>query len=51
MTNPMQAKVDIEKILKVPEDFDLIAMVPVGYAAESPTRDRKPVDEVCEIVR
>lgn len=51
MTNPMQAKVDIEKILKVPEDFDLIATVPVGYAAESPTRDRKPVDEVCEIVR
>jgi nitroreductase len=51
MTNPMQAKVDLEKILKVPEDFDLIAMVPVGYAAESPTRDRKPVDEVCEIVR
>lgn len=51
MTGPMQAKGEIEKMLGVPPDMDLVAFIPVGYPAESPTpRPRRPVKEVCEIV-
>ncbi len=52
MTGPMQAKGEIEKILKVSSDMDAIAFIPVGYPAETPVpRERKPVKEVCEIIR
>jgi len=51
MTGPMQAKGEIEKILKVPDDMDLVSFIPVGYPAENPPlKERKPVKEVCEIV-
>lgn len=52
MTGPMQAKGEIEKILKVPAGLDLVAFIPVGYPAESPElRERKPVKEICEIIK
>ncbi|MFC1893455.1 nitroreductase family protein [Chloroflexota bacterium] len=52
MTGPTQAKGDIEKILKMPENIDALAVIPVGYAAETPvSRGRKPVSEICEIIR
>jgi nitroreductase len=52
MVGPLaQSKGDVEKILKVPDNMDIVALVPVGYPAESPTKDRKPVREVCEIIR
>ena len=52
MTGPMQAKGEIEKILKVPKEMDLVAFVPVGYPAEKPApRERKPVKEVCQIIK
>ena len=52
MTGPMQAKGEIESILTVPPEMDLIAYVPVGYPAESPdARERKPLAEVCEVIR
>jgi nitroreductase len=52
MTGPMQAKEEIENILRVPSELDIIAFIPVGYPAESPVpRERKPVIEVCEIIR
>lgn len=52
MTGPMQAKGAIEKILKVPAERDLIAYIPVGFPAEKPAlRIRKPVKEVCEIIK
>jgi len=52
MTGPMQAKVEIEKLLGVPTGMDLVAFIPVGYPAESPApRERRPVAEICEIVR
>ncbi|MFC2014854.1 nitroreductase family protein [Chloroflexota bacterium] len=52
MTGPMQAKEDIEKILKVPAAFDIIAFIPVGYAESGPgDRTRRPLQEVCEVVR
>lgn len=51
MTGPMQAKAEIEKALKVPQGWDAIALVPVGYSAESPVKDRKPVSEVIQIIK
>lgn len=52
MTGPMQAASEIEKLLKVPSDMNLVAFIPVGYPAESPEpRPRRPVEEVCEIVK
>jgi nitroreductase len=52
MAGPVQAKGEIEKILKIPEGLDVVAFIPVGYPAESPEpRERKPVREACEIVK
>jgi nitroreductase len=52
MTGPIQAKGEIEKVLKVPADKDIVAFIPVGYAAENPVlRERKPVQEVCTVIR
>jgi nitroreductase len=52
MTGPIQAKGDIEKILNIPGEMDLIAYIPVGYPAENPPlKERKPVKEVCEIIK
>jgi nitroreductase len=52
MTGPMQAKGDIENILKVPEEMDLVAFIPVGYPAENPApRERKPVKDVTQIIK
>jgi len=52
MTGPMQAKKEIEKILQVPSEMDIIAIIPVGYPAESPSpKDRRSIDEVCEFIR
>jgi nitroreductase len=51
MTGPMQAKGDIEAILKVPDEMNLLALIPVGYADEDPqSKGRKPVEEVSEII-
>jgi len=52
MTGPMQAKGEIEKVLKVPAEMDIIALLPVGYAAENPAlRERKPVKEICQVIK
>jgi nitroreductase len=52
MTGPLAlAKGDIEKILNIPSDMDILVMIPVGYPAESPTRDRRPVSEVSKVIR
>ncbi|MDP2916651.1 MAG: nitroreductase family protein [Dehalococcoidia bacterium] len=51
MSGPMQAKGHIEKILKVPPEMDLVTFVPVGYPAEAPVKTRKPLSEVCEVIR
>lgn len=52
MAGPLQAKRDIEQLLKTPSDMDLVGVVPVGYAAETPaTRPRKPLQEVIAFVR
>ncbi|MFC2016745.1 nitroreductase family protein [Chloroflexota bacterium] len=52
MTGPMQAKEEIGKILKVPSGIDVVAFIPIGYPAETPASgERKPIGEVCEIIR
>ncbi len=52
MTGPLtQSKGDIEKLLNMAPDTDVLALIPVGYPAESPTRERKPIKEVCDIVK
>ena len=43
---PLMAKREIETLLKVPTNLELICLVAVGYANESPSKDRKPVDDV-----
>lgn len=52
MTGPTQAKGDIERILKMPENLDALAIVPVGYPLETPASGaRKPVSEICQVIR
>ncbi len=48
--SPLQAKREIEAILKTPSSMNLICLVAVGYPDESPRRDRKPAQEVMEFV-
>jgi nitroreductase len=50
MAAPLQAKKEIEALLKVPAEMDLVSLVAVGYPDESPSKDRKPVDQVLEFV-
>ncbi len=50
MTGPLQAKGNIEKILKIPAGVDAVTVIPVGYPAETPVCSRKPVMEVCELI-
>jgi len=52
MTGPLpSSKGNVEKLLKVPEDMDIVALIPVGYPAESPTGQRRPVSEVCDVIK
>ncbi|HEX9896944.1 MAG TPA: nitroreductase family protein [Dehalococcoidales bacterium] len=52
MTGPLaQSKGDVEKILNVPADMDIIALIPVGYPLDSPSGIRKPVSEVSKVIK
>jgi nitroreductase len=52
MTGPIQAKGAIEKIIKVQVGSDIVALIPVGYAAENPAlKERKAIKSVCEFIR
>jgi nitroreductase len=51
MTGPLHAKADIEKLLKIPVGMDVVTLVPVGYPAENPTKDRKPISGVCQVIK
>jgi len=50
LVSPIQAKKEIEAILKVPPGMDLLCLVAVGYPDESPQKERRPVEEVLEFV-
>ncbi|HBB16818.1 MAG TPA: nitroreductase [Syntrophus sp. (in: bacteria)] len=52
MGGPLQAKKEIEALLTVPPEWDLVGLIPVGYAAEAPeTRPRKPIQDVIRFIR
>lgn len=52
MAGPQQAKRQIEALLGVPQDYNFVALVPVGYPAEEPKpRDRKRMDEMVTVLR
>lgn len=51
MTGPLHAKAGIEKTLKLPAGLDVVTLIPVGYPAENPTKNRKPVSEVCQVIK
>lgn len=50
LVSPIQAKKEIEALLKIPSNMKLICLVAVGYPGESPQRDRKPAEQVMEFV-
>jgi nitroreductase len=51
MAGPLNAKKEIEALLRVPANLSLVCLVPVGYPDESPQRNRKPVEDVLEFIR
>lgn len=52
MGGPLQAKKEIETLLKVPPEWDFVGLIPVGYAAEAPeARPRKPIEDVIDFIR
>jgi nitroreductase len=52
MAGPQQAKKEIERLLRVPPEWDFVALIPVGYPAETPRVPlRKPIAEVVEFLR
>ncbi|MBP2017494.1 nitroreductase [Symbiobacterium terraclitae] len=52
MAGPLQAKAEIERLLGVPEGWDFVALVPVGFPAEEREgAPRKPLSEVVEVIR
>lgn len=51
LTGPLVAKRDIEGILGVSPEWDLMALISVGYPAECPTKTRKPVSEIVTWLR
>jgi nitroreductase len=47
MAGPQQAKAEIERLLSIPDDLDFVALVPVGFPAETPAAGpRRPMHEV-----
>jgi len=50
LVSPLQAKKEIETILKVPSNMALVCVVAVGYSDEAPQKDRRPVDEVVNFI-
>jgi nitroreductase len=52
MSGPLIAKQEIEEILGVPGEWDLVALIPVGYPDETPAaKTRKTVDELVVFVK
>lgn len=51
LAGPMLARREIEKMLGVPEDEAVFALVSVGYPAETPEpAPRKPLDEIVHVL-
>jgi len=50
-TGPGRTKTELEAILGIPQEYDLISLLIVGYAAETPAKERKPVNEVMKLIK
>ena len=51
MTGPLVAKKEMEEILGISSEWDLMAMIPVGYPAETPEcREKKTVEELVTFI-
>lgn len=51
MNGPLLAKKEIEALILKGNEYELLALVPIGYPAEHPElKPRKPVTEVTEII-
>jgi nitroreductase len=50
LVSPLQAKKEIEALLKAEASISLVCLIAVGYPGESPQKERKPVDEVLDFV-
>jgi nitroreductase len=50
LVSPLQAKKEIEALLKAEASISLVCLIAVGYPGESPQKDRKSVDEVLEFI-
>jgi nitroreductase len=50
LVSPLQAKNEIESLLKAEANRTLVCLIAVGYPGESPQKERRPVDEVLDFV-
>jgi nitroreductase len=50
LVSPLQAKKEIEGLLKAEANMALVCLIAVGYPDESPQKDRKPVDQVLNFI-
>jgi nitroreductase len=48
---PLIAKDSLEALLKAPAGMSLASLVAAGYPAEAPVIERKPLDEILEVIR
>jgi len=37
---------DIRKLLGVPDGYKLVSLIPIGYPAENPVKEKRPLEEV-----
>lgn len=52
MTGPLVAADGLRALLELPESWDLVALVPVGFSAEEPApTERKPLNKVVRWIR
>lgn len=52
MTGPLIAKKEIEELLGISEGWDFMALVPVGYPAETPQcKEKKSVEELVTFIK
>jgi nitroreductase len=52
MAGPLIAKKEIEKLLGITGEWDLMALIPVGYPAQTPEcKDKKSVEELVTFIR
>jgi nitroreductase len=47
---PITAKKEIERILQATSNMALVCLVAVGYPDEAPQKDRKPIEQVLELI-